>query len=168
MANYKIYGTNEAYSGKVLNVGTKLFTTRGGALEGNSYEVVLMTATGGNQNTEEDLPTMNPVNQLGTTRPPGATEDINPVTRTFQAPNSPRYMRSDNNELIPIGYNLHEHLDGTIMTEHSMGDNDNSVVVTSQGSNGNNQLTGRGGATGGGMTRSGGTGGNRGGGMGGY
>ena len=31
--------------------------------------------------------------------------------------------------LVPVGANLHEHQDGTIMTEHSMGPNDNSVVV---------------------------------------
>jgi hypothetical protein len=69
MAQYIVYGTNQPYGGKVLNVGNKLFTTRGGALEGNSYEVVLVTSTGGNQNTEDDLPTMNAKNQIaGRTR----------------------------------------------------------------------------------------------------
>tara|TARA_R100000315_G_C5187200_1_gene108968 strand:+ start:103 stop:678 length:576 start_codon:yes stop_codon:yes gene_type:complete len=127
MANYKIYGTNEPYSGMVVNIGNKLFTTTGGALEGNSYEVVEVTTTGGNQNTEEALPTMNPMNQLGEAPLPGQL--VNPVTRLFQAPREPRYMRPDGT-LIPIGSDLHEHQDGTIMTEHSMGDTDNSVVVT--------------------------------------
>ena len=53
----------------------------------------------------------------------------NPVTRTFFAPQSPRYFRP-NGQIVPIGAPLHQHLDGTIMTEHSMGPNDNSVVVT--------------------------------------
>jgi len=66
---YKVYGTNQPYGGKVVNVGNQLFTTRGGALEGNSYEVVLVTPGKGNQNIEEDLPTMNAKNQMagGTT-----------------------------------------------------------------------------------------------------
>jgi hypothetical protein len=55
----------------------------------------------------------------------------NPVTETFFAPQSPRYYRLDGT-LIPIGAPLHRHQDGTVMTEHSMGPNDNSVVVTTQ------------------------------------
>lgn len=41
MAQYKIYGTNKPYTGKVVKIGQDLFTTEGGALEGNSYQVVL-------------------------------------------------------------------------------------------------------------------------------
>ena len=37
--NYIIVGTNQPYSGKVVNVGGKLFTTKGGTFEGNSQEV---------------------------------------------------------------------------------------------------------------------------------
>jgi len=59
----------------------------------------------------------------------GRTANDNPVTRTFFAPQSPRYYRP-NGQIIPVGAPLHEHQDGTIMTEHSMGPNDNSVVVT--------------------------------------
>jgi hypothetical protein len=66
-------------------------------------------------------------NQRTTT---STTENNNPVTRLFIAPRIPRYRRSDNNQLVPIGANLHEHQDGTIMTEHSMGEEDNSVTVT--------------------------------------
>ena len=53
----------------------------------------------------------------------------NPVTRTFFAPQSPRYYRP-NGSIVPVGAPLHQHQDGTIMTEHSMGPNDNSQVVT--------------------------------------
>tara|TARA_Y100000004_G_scaffold179868_1_gene223931 strand:+ start:346 stop:1101 length:756 start_codon:yes stop_codon:yes gene_type:complete len=58
-----------------------------------------------------------------------STTNDNPVTRLFNAPSSPRYYRPDGS-IVPIGAPLHEHQDGTIMTEHSMGPNDNSVIVT--------------------------------------
>tara|TARA_R100001015_G_C4594060_1_gene149367 strand:- start:308 stop:958 length:651 start_codon:yes stop_codon:yes gene_type:complete len=59
------------------------------------------------------------------------TSNDNPVIRLFNAPTTPRYYRP-NGSIVPIGAELHEHQDGTIMTEHSMGPNDNSVVVTTQ------------------------------------
>ena len=55
--------------------------------------------------------------------------NANPVVRTFFAPQSPRYYRP-NGLIVAVGAPLHEHQDGTIMTEHSMGVKDNSVVVT--------------------------------------
>ena len=55
--------------------------------------------------------------------------DDNPVTRLFTAPATPRYYLPNGN-LVSIRARLHQHQDGTIMTEHSMGPNDNSVVVT--------------------------------------
>jgi len=42
---YKIYGTNEPYSGRTVEVGGQLYTTVGGALEGNSYQVIANTTT---------------------------------------------------------------------------------------------------------------------------
>ena len=59
----------------------------------------------------------------------GRAANANPVTRLFNAPQSPRYYRP-NGQIVPIGAPLHQHQDGTIMTEHAMGPNDNSVVVT--------------------------------------
>ena len=145
MANYKIYGTNQPYSGRVLNVGNKLFTTVGGALEGNSFEIVEIAGGGGNSNPNEDLPTMNNMNQMGTVpgipspapTPIGSdasplvgtgTAGPNPVIRTFFAPRTPRYTLPDGT-LVAVGAPLHEHQDGTIMTEHSMELDDDSVVV---------------------------------------
>ena len=40
MASYKIYGTDESYDGKVVNIAGDLFTTIGGALEGDSKQVI--------------------------------------------------------------------------------------------------------------------------------
>ena len=59
----------------------------------------------------------------------GRAANTNPVTRLFNAPQSPRYYRP-NGQIVPIGAPLHQHQDGTIMTKHSMGANDNSQVVT--------------------------------------
>ena len=64
-----------------------------------------------------------------TTPTPRTTNNDNPVIRLFNAPTTPRYYRP-NGSIVPIGAELHEHQDGTIMTEHAMGPNDNSVVVT--------------------------------------
>ena len=52
----------------------------------------------------------------------------------FTAPSTPRYYRP-NGQIVPVGAPLHQHQDGTIMTEHGMGPNDNSVVVSTNGNN---------------------------------
>ena len=35
-STYKVYGTNESYNGMTVEVGGYMYTTVGGALEGNS------------------------------------------------------------------------------------------------------------------------------------
>ena len=60
----------------------------------------------------------------------GGVTNSNPVVRLFNAPQSPRYFKP-NGQMVNIGAPLHEHQDGTIMTKHGMGPNDNSVVVSS-------------------------------------
>jgi len=139
MANYKVYGTNEPYSGNVVNINGDLFTTKGGTLEGDSKQVVKDTDT-----------QVNPTNQ---------TTD-NPVIGTFIRGDR---SKSDRTYYLPTNYvgnaglggravkrntKLHIHADGTVMTEHAMGADDNSVVVTTSrptnvggmlSSNGNNR-----------------------------
>mgnify|MGYP003635877520 CR=1 FL=1 len=39
-AQYIIYGTNQPYSGRVVEVGGQLYTTQGGALEGYSFQLI--------------------------------------------------------------------------------------------------------------------------------
>lgn len=119
-ATMMVYGTNEAYSGLTVLIGGYHYTTVGGALEGNSLQLVPIPRTGRIAAPKPDL-------DLEGVLPP--TPSDNPVISFFTAPASPRYRRSDNNLLVPIGTPLHEHADGTIMTGHSMGPNDNSVVV---------------------------------------
>jgi len=40
MAQYKVYGTNGIYNGEVVEIGGSLYTTKGGALEGDSLQVI--------------------------------------------------------------------------------------------------------------------------------
>tara|TARA_A100001011_G_C13886055_1_gene664973 strand:- start:11 stop:637 length:627 start_codon:yes stop_codon:yes gene_type:complete len=40
MAQYKVYGTNDTYNGEVVEIGGSLYTTKGGALEGDSLQVI--------------------------------------------------------------------------------------------------------------------------------
>jgi hypothetical protein len=91
-ALYKIYGTNEPYNGLTVEVGGFLYSTMGGALEGDSYQLManspqadpnkkLITPTnpqssqippisstrpgGGNQNTTPGGPRNDKINQGG-------------------------------------------------------------------------------------------------------
>ena len=120
---YVFYGTNDAYTGRVLQIGNRFYGTNGGALEGDSPLLTRIdgqtTKTGGELSTMYTTPMSN------------NTTNNNPVTDLFTAPTSPRYYRPDGT-MVPVGAPLHRHQDGTIMTEHSMGPNDNSVVVTIQ------------------------------------
>jgi len=147
-----IYGTNESYSGRTVEVGGYLYTTVGGAYEGNSYQLVTPDGSDnfGGVDEFQPRPQRKPSPNIGGTTGAGSLDtsflpggvpgggdgdgdvitDNNPVVRLFTAPPNPRYRRSDNNQLVPIGAKLHQHADGTIMTEHGMGPQDNSVVVT--------------------------------------
>ena len=94
---------------------------------GNNGNGVRRNGNNGNRNARMR-------NGRAATRPTGRnmnnrTANANPVTRLFNAPQSPRYYRP-NGQIVPIGAPLHQHQDGTIMTKHSMGANDNSQVVT--------------------------------------
>ena len=51
LQTYIIYGTNQPYQGRVVEVGGQLYTTQGGALEGFSFQLM---APGG-QNTPDVL-----------------------------------------------------------------------------------------------------------------
>ena len=159
-APYKVYGTNQVYTGMVVNIGNKVYTTTGGTLEGNSVEVVPNTPGGGNQNVEEDLPTMSPMNQPSSGAAGGAA-NTNPITRLFvYAPGfyegQPRYYRSDTGQEVELYSQLHEHADGTVMTEHTM---NNSVIVTTTPPNSTTRMnqttptTGGQNTTGGGMNQ---------------
>ena len=85
---YKIYGTDKLYTGRTVEFGGFLYSTEGGAYEGNSVQLV---------GTSTDVPV------------------DNPVTRTFVS--RVLYFRQDGTP-VPRGTNLHQHADGTIMLGH--------------------------------------------------
>ena len=100
-ATYKVYGTNEDYSGLVVMVGGHPYSTVGGAYEGFSVQLY------------------SPTDSVNTT--PNQT-NTNPVIRTFISRRV--YYRQDGSS-VPVGSELHEHQDGTIMLGHdpnNMGD----------------------------------------------
>jgi len=112
---FTVYGTGQFYSGLTVLIGGYHYTTVGGALEGNSLQLVPIPQAEVEQQIEQS-----------------GIENDNPVVELFQAPATPRYRRSDNNLLVPIGAPLHRHADDTIMTEHTMdgvGTPDGSVIV---------------------------------------
>jgi len=128
--SYKIYGTNQPYSGKVLNLGNRLYTTEGGALEGTSKEVVL--SGGGNTNPEESLPTMNSMNQLSE----NTNQDV--VTAFIVGDNSQfgraTYYYANGNRVLQ-NTKLHHHTvppngRNNFMTQHTMDGNEQDVFLT--------------------------------------
>ena len=139
--HYKIPGTDTEYSGKVVIIAGDPFTTNGQTLEGNSQRLELMDSS-------------TPMNQT--------QNNTNPVTRTFVS--RVVYYRQDGSE-VPVGSDLHEHQDGTIMLGHDP--NNMGAIVTrnrpisSNGNNGQMRTQTRtrtsGGGMGGGRTSSGGS-----------
>jgi len=126
-ATMKVYGTNEPYIGNTVMIGGYEYTTVGGALEGNSLQLVpIVNDT--IDSIEQQIPIGSAPDIVGEVNNVGEV-NTNPVVELFEAPTTPRYQRSDNNQLVPIGAPLHRHADDTIMTEHSMEPNDNSVIV---------------------------------------
>tara|TARA_R100001443_G_scaffold73036_1_gene81019 strand:- start:443 stop:991 length:549 start_codon:yes stop_codon:yes gene_type:complete len=124
---YILFGTTTPYAGKVVEIGGELFTTNGGGFEGGSQKI---TEIGGKSNSTNN--TMNTLN--------ASVLSDNPVTRNFVSRVS--YYTADGTE-IPRGSNLHQHADGTIMTEHVPEGSvmsDTSIVVTTTFNN-NNQNT---------------------------
>ena len=90
---YKVYGTDEPYSGRMVEIAGFMYSTVGGALEGNSYQLIPME------------------NNISQTQ----TQNDNPVTRTFIS--RVLYYRQDGTT-VPVGTEMHEHADGTIMLGH--------------------------------------------------
>ena len=92
---YVIAGTNTPYTGMVLQINDQYFSTKGGAKEHDSQLLELVST------------------------PVTANTGTNPVVRTFFASTQPQYFRP-NGSIVEPGSPLHEHQDGTIMTEHSL------------------------------------------------
>ena len=61
-AQYKIYGTDEPYNGLTVEIGGFMYSTVGGALEGNSYQ---LTPMGSNTTMDRLPPPTNIVTTMG-------------------------------------------------------------------------------------------------------
>tara|TARA_R100000664_G_C2720287_1_gene113999 strand:+ start:111 stop:935 length:825 start_codon:yes stop_codon:yes gene_type:complete len=109
----KVYGTDRPYSGKTVNIGGHLYTTRGGALEGDSLQLY------GNGAFSDDLGfddlDLDRRNGSGNMNQQRNQTSSNPVTRTFVS--RVVYYRQDGT-VVPSGSELHQHADGTIMLGH--------------------------------------------------
>ena len=124
---FVLYGTEIPYTGRVIQIGDKYFTTQGGGIEGDREEVTIVLPTEGNIGNQ--LSTINSQSLSGT----GNASGDNPITDLFVRGDGGQFDRVyyySNGNLVPNGTPLHRHQDGTIMTQHTMGPNDNSVVVT--------------------------------------
>ena len=101
--HYKIAGTDREWNGKVIMIAGEPFTTEGGGIEGNNQKLEMVN----NKDTQQ--------NQTNT----------NPVTRTFVS--RVVYYRQDGSQ-VPVGSDLHQHADGTIMLGHDP-DNMGEIVT---------------------------------------
>tara|TARA_R100000458_G_C8216483_1_gene202260 strand:- start:98 stop:952 length:855 start_codon:yes stop_codon:yes gene_type:complete len=121
---YVLADTGEAYRGIVFQHSNgEFYTSVDGSLTGNAKKLVPAS--------ESTIKPLQPIN---------TGDQDNPVVRLYMAPTSPRYYRPDGT-IVAVGARLHQHQDGTIMTEHTMGANDNSVVVTTVPPNGRTTRT---------------------------
>jgi len=133
MAKYKIYGTDQPYGGKVVNINGDMFTTIGGTLEGDSKHVVV------------DGPAPIPSNQITANNNGGMNmiapaANSNPVTATFKrgdrSPNDGTYYLPQNykgnagtaGRAVKQGTELHIHKNSNVMLGHDP--NNMGAVVT--------------------------------------
>ena len=111
-AVYKVYGTDEPYSGLTVEIGGYLYSTKGGAYEGSSKQLVAVGVM-------ENEPQLN----INNTQNPN-----NPVVRTetnrTDASGNRQYVRLDGSR---ASNDIHVHADGTIMEGHDP--NNMGVIV---------------------------------------
>ena len=91
--HYKIAGTDTEYNGIVIMIAGEPFTTTSGTIEGDNQRLELVSENKSQTQTQND----------------------NPVTRTFIS--RVLYYRQDGTT-VPVGTEMHEHADGTIMLGH--------------------------------------------------
>ena len=135
MATYTIYGTNQPYDGRVVELSGNLYTTFGGALEGNSYQVITQLGPGDMNTPPADI--FDPALDLG-------NQD---TVTTFVVGDNSIFGSGgyffNNGITVPNRSLLHHHTIiprgrlSNFMTQHTM--DDNAVdVFTSRGLSGMN------------------------------
>ena len=141
---YVVAGTRVPYSGNVVMIGGEPFTTTGGGIEGNNQR--LESIVGTSQQTQQNNIPSGFGDDLGlidfdANKPPtGRSNTSNPVTRTFVS--RVVYYRQNGSQ-VPIGSDLHEHQNGTIMLGHDP-NNMGAIVTRNQTINRTTRQTQRG------------------------
>ena len=126
-ATMKVYGTNEPYMGLMVTIAGFEYTTVGGALEGDSVQLVPIDGSEMNPSIIEQTPIGFAANNL-------SQPNNNPVTSTFNS--TVVYYRAVSGNGVPIGTIVHRHEDGTIMLgnpnspNYDMNNPDNVLSLT--------------------------------------
>ena len=124
---YKIYGTNQPYTGRVIKINNTFYTTESGTLEGHSKQVVVDSPSTGKTGATVATPNLTPSSNT-----PNIND--NPIVETFNAPQTPRYYY-ENGTLVPVGAPLHRHENNVVMTGLTMGPNERRVSLTPPNTN---------------------------------
>ena len=122
MATYKINGTNEPYTGRVIKIGDLFYTTQGGGIEGDRQQIVEDTTR--NLSQENLAPSI-------------LNED---VVTAFVVGDNTNYGRGTyyyvDGTLVPRSTKLHHHTiipsgrGSNFMTQHTMDGNEQDVFLT--------------------------------------
>tara|TARA_B100000287_G_C20494762_1_gene726569 strand:+ start:373 stop:933 length:561 start_codon:yes stop_codon:yes gene_type:complete len=115
MAQYTIYGTNKPYRGKVVKVGNKLYTTKGGTLE--AFSKLLVENSDGTPSSTEKLKS--------------TTETTLDKVTTFRVGDGSKFGKRNrtyyyaNGSIVPTNTPLHHHTiapegRSNFMTSHAM------------------------------------------------
>tara|TARA_Y100000361_G_scaffold81898_1_gene72476 strand:- start:197 stop:736 length:540 start_codon:yes stop_codon:yes gene_type:complete len=122
MANYKIHGTNEPYTGRVIKIGDLFYTTQGGGIEGDRQQII--------EDTTTNLSQENLTAEI-------RNED---VVTPFVVGDNTNYGRGTyyyaDGTLVPSSTKLHHHTivpsgrSSNFMTQHVMDGNDVDVFLT--------------------------------------
>tara|TARA_A100001391_G_scaffold137252_1_gene95840 strand:+ start:396 stop:962 length:567 start_codon:yes stop_codon:yes gene_type:complete len=144
---YKVYGTNEAYEGKVVEVGGFIYSTESGALEGVPFGQQLFAIQNGTEtDVIEDVDSLTPLvgeqtngQQVTTTTTPQDEDVVTPfVVGDGSQFGIGTYFYSDGSQ-VPIGTELHHHTiipmgrASNFMTQHVMDGNDVDVFTNVAG-----------------------------------
>ena len=144
MAQYKVYGTNEVYNGEVVEIGGSLYTTKGGALEGDSLQVI---ADASSVRQVTNVVERGTTSALANAQNGGATTITNNQTDVVTAfvvgdgslfGNSSYFFNLAGTNRVPRGTELHHHTippdnRNNFMTQHTMDGNEEDVYTTIRG-----------------------------------
>tara|TARA_Y100000361_G_C10997134_1_gene257315 strand:+ start:69 stop:611 length:543 start_codon:yes stop_codon:yes gene_type:complete len=121
---YRIVGTHQQYSGKVIKIGDLLYTTAGGGIEGDRQQV------------EEA-----PVGTIDTTRNIATSPDSRDVVTQFTVGDNSSFGRNSyyysDGTRVANGTPLHHHTvppngRASFMTQHMMDGNEEDIFLTPQ------------------------------------